>query len=207
MALTDTSPWKTPDDRLRDREAKREAILSAAAHAFSERGFHNTALQDVAKDLNVTKPTIYHYGESKEALLVACCRRALETLDKVTLAAPDASSSPGRERLRLLIVAYAQGILSIYGRCLTRVPDNSVSPTVRAELRAMKRTVDDRIRAVLADGEQDGSLAATDIKMTAFAIAGALNAAALWFEDDGPCTAREIGDHYASLFVAALSRT
>jgi AcrR family transcriptional regulator len=203
MAPTQTSPWKSADDRLREREIKREAVLSAAARAFSERGFHNTALEDVARDLKVTKPTVYYYGESKEALLAACYRRALDTLDDVTLAAGPGSAS-ARDRLRVLIIAYAEAILSIYGRCLTRVPDNSVSPPIRTELRAIKRTVDDRIRAVLRQGEEDGSLIATDTKMTAFAIAGAMNAAALWFEDDGPKTARQIGEHYAELFVAAL---
>jgi AcrR family transcriptional regulator len=205
MALTQTSPWKSADDRLREREIKREAVLRAAARAFSERGFHNTALEDVARDLKVTKPTVYYYGESKEALLVACYRRALDTLDEVTLAAsPDARTETARARLRVLVIAYAEAILSIYGRCLTRVPDNSVSPPIRTELRAMKRTVDDRIRTVLIQGAEDGSLIATDVKMTAFAIAGALNAAALWFEDGGPKTAREIGEHYAELFVGAL---
>jgi AcrR family transcriptional regulator len=203
MAPTQTSPWKSADDRLREREIKREAVLRAAARAFSERGFHNTALEDVARDLKVTKPTVYYYGESKEALLTACYRRALDTLDDVTLAAgPETASA--RDRLRVLIIAYAEAILSIYGRCLTRVPDNSVSPPIRTELRAIKRTVDDRIRAVLTQGVDDGSLIATDVKMTAFAIAGALNAAALWFEDDGPKTARQIGEHYAELFVGAL---
>lgn len=205
MALTQTSPWKSADDRLREREIKREAVLRAAARAFSERGFHNTALEDVARDLKVTKPTVYYYGESKEALLVACYRRALDTLDEVTLAAsPDARTETARARLRVLVIAYAEAILSIYGRCLTRVPDNSVSPPIRTELRAMKRTVDDRIRTVLIQGAEDGSLIATDVKMTAFAIAGALNAAALWFEDGGPKAAREIGEHYAELFVSAL---
>ena len=41
--------------------------------------------------------------------------------------------------------------------------------------------------------------------MTGFAIAGALNAAALWFEETGPSSAREISEHYADLFVAALT--
>lgn len=205
MALTKPSPWKTVDERLREREEKREAVLRAAALAFSERGFHNTALEDVARDLKVTKPTVYYYGESKEALLIACYRRAIQTLDDVTLASgPTTVSDRANVRLRVLIVAYAEAILSIYGRCLTRVPDTSVSPEIRTELRALKRTVDDRFRAVLAAGCEDGSLIETDVKMAAFAISGALNAAALWFEDGGAMTAREIGERYAEFFVRAL---
>jgi AcrR family transcriptional regulator len=204
MPASTASPWKTADDRLKEREVKREAVLLAAARAFNERGFHNTALEDVAADLKVTKPTIYYYGESKEALLAACYRRALETLDEVTRHS-EGDAADARTRLRVLIVAYGEAILSIYGRCLTRVPDNSLSPPLRQELRAIKRTVDDRIRRMLDDGARDGSLAPTDTKMTAFAIAGALNAAALWFEEAGPYSARQISEHYADLFVASLT--
>ena len=204
MSASPSSPWKTPDERAKARESKREAVLLAAARAFNERGFHNTALEEVAATLKVTKPTIYYYGESKEALLAACYRRALETLDDVTRCS-EVDAADGRTRLRVLIIAYGEAILSIYGRCLTRVPDNSLSAPLREELRAIKRTVDNRIRRVLVDGVRDGTLAPTDTKMTAFAIAGALNAAALWFEETGPSSPREIGEHYADLFVAALT--
>lgn len=198
------SPWKTQSERKSERAAKREAVLRAAARAFSSRGFHNTSLDDIAADLNVSKPTVYYYGESKEALLADCYRAALETLDEVTrrTGEPDAT---GRARLWVLIVAYAEAILSEYGRCLTRVPDTALSAPLRAEVRAMKRTVDDRMRAVLDSGVADKSLRSTDTKLTAFAVAGALNAAALWFEEDGHSTARQIGEHYADLFIVALT--
>src|SRR3954471_15358906 len=101
MPAPPASPWKTPDDRLKERETKREAVLLAAARAFNERGFHNTALEDVAADLKVTKPTIYYYGESKEALLAACYRRALDTLDEVTRQS-EGEAADARTRLRVL---------------------------------------------------------------------------------------------------------
>ncbi|MNS79615.1 HTH-type transcriptional repressor KstR2 [compost metagenome] len=198
------SPWKPQGERKSQRAAKREAVLRAAARAFNARGFHNTSLDDVAADLNVSKPTVYYYGVSKEALLADCYRAALETLDEVTqrTGEPDAN---GRARLWVLIVAYAEAILSEYGRCLTRVPDTALSPPLRQEARRMKRTVDERIRGILAAGVEDGSLRLTNTKLTAFAIAGALNSAALWFEEDGSLTPRDIGQHYADLFTGALS--
>lgn len=198
------SPWTPQADRRSLREVKRDAILRTAARAFMERGFHNTSLDDIAAELHISKPTIYYYGESKETLLADCYRVALETLDAVTRRTGDPSAN-GRARLWVLIVAYAEAILSDYGRCLTRVPDIALSEPLRRETRALKRTVDDRIRAVLDAGVGDGSLCATDVKLTAFAIAGALNAAALWFDESGACTARDIGQHYADLFTAALS--
>src|SRR6478752_6715420 len=66
------SPWA---GRRRPREAralKREAVILAAARAFRERGYHNTSLDDLAASLKVTKPTLYLYVPSKEAILFEC---------------------------------------------------------------------------------------------------------------------------------------
>src|SRR5690606_13307481 len=120
------SPWKPKEDRSKERSAKREAVLLAAATAFNENCFHNTSLDDIAARLNVSKPTVYYYGASKEALLSACYLAALGLLDEVTQRTGPRDAS-GASRLWILIVAYAEAILSVYGRCLTRVLDNSLS--------------------------------------------------------------------------------
>lgn len=52
------SPWAPVSHRERQREAKRNAVLQAAAQLFNERGFHATSLDDIAARLNVTKPTL-----------------------------------------------------------------------------------------------------------------------------------------------------
>src|SRR6516165_10289619 len=66
---TPDSPWPRPRARARDRGVKREAVIRAAARAFNARGYHNTAIDDIAAALNVTKPTVYYYVANKEQLL------------------------------------------------------------------------------------------------------------------------------------------
>lgn len=51
-------------------EERREAILRAALRAFSDLGYTQATLNDVADRLGVTKGCLYHYFESKEQLLV-----------------------------------------------------------------------------------------------------------------------------------------
>lgn len=51
-------------------EERREAILKAALTAFSDLGYTQATLNDVADRLGVTKGCLYHYFESKEQLLV-----------------------------------------------------------------------------------------------------------------------------------------
>ena len=54
---------------------KREAILAAALEAFVEKGFHGTAVPEIAARAGVGAGTIYRYFESKEAVVNASGRR------------------------------------------------------------------------------------------------------------------------------------
>lgn len=61
--------------RQRQRpEERREAILDAALSTFSDLGYTQATLNDVADRLGVTKGCLYHYFESKEKLLVELIR-------------------------------------------------------------------------------------------------------------------------------------
>ena len=50
---------------------KRRQILDAALRTFAARGFHGTAVPDVAKAAKVATGTLYHYFDNKEALVNA----------------------------------------------------------------------------------------------------------------------------------------
>lgn len=50
---------------------KRKLILRAATAVFAERGFHKTRVSDIAKKAGVAYGLIYHYFDSKDAVLDA----------------------------------------------------------------------------------------------------------------------------------------
>ncbi|HCI79408.1 MAG TPA: hypothetical protein DHW02_06945 [Ktedonobacter sp.] len=52
-------------------EDRREQILDAAMHVFAEKGFVRATNKDIAHRAGITPGLIYHYFESKEALLMA----------------------------------------------------------------------------------------------------------------------------------------
>lgn len=52
-------------------ELRRKQILQAAVAVFAERGFHRTAIRDIARAAGVADGTIYNYFENKLALLLA----------------------------------------------------------------------------------------------------------------------------------------
>ena len=62
---TKSLKWeRRPDERPRE-------LLDAALAVFSQHGYRNTRLDDVAEAAGVTKGAIYHYFDTKEELLLS----------------------------------------------------------------------------------------------------------------------------------------
>lgn len=47
---------------------RKDEIIRAAAKRFSRHGFNKTTLDEIARDIRIGKPTIYHYFQSKDEL-------------------------------------------------------------------------------------------------------------------------------------------
>ena len=53
----------------KDYDTKREKILTAAAHVFAHHGVTSASMAEVAKTCGISKGNIYHYYDSKLAIL------------------------------------------------------------------------------------------------------------------------------------------
>lgn len=67
----------TPRRRPKDRKAQ---ILTAAAEAFSERGYHAVGIDDIAATLGISGPALYRHFPTKYALFVHTVMRLSGTL-------------------------------------------------------------------------------------------------------------------------------
>lgn len=65
---------------------KRGLILGAALKLFGERGFHGTAVPDIAREAGVGTGTIYRYFPDKEGLVNALYRHWRARFDEAVLA-------------------------------------------------------------------------------------------------------------------------
>lgn len=62
------------------RQLKESNIIEAAEHVFSEVGFKNAKMEDIAQKAGITKVTLYSYFQSKENLYLALTYKALQLL-------------------------------------------------------------------------------------------------------------------------------
>ena len=63
-------------------EDKRENILHAATDVFSKYGFHGAKMEDIAREANIGKGTIYGYFNSKESLFYEMIKHGIKEYEK-----------------------------------------------------------------------------------------------------------------------------
>ena len=57
--------------REREKQLRRQSILSAAEILFAHNGYRKTKIEDIAEKAEVSVGTVYGYFQNKEELLVA----------------------------------------------------------------------------------------------------------------------------------------
>jgi TetR/AcrR family fatty acid metabolism transcriptional regulator len=85
--------------RVTTQQERRRQILDAAVRAFARRGYHACRVSDIAEEAGVAYGLVYHYFDSKEAVLEAIFRDTWEMMLEAVRAVEDSEPSP-REQLR-----------------------------------------------------------------------------------------------------------
>src|SRR3954449_2336006 len=90
-------------------EIKRDEILDVAAQCFAERSYHAASMNDIAAAGGTSKARLYHYYESKEAILFDLLDRYTKRLMLIIAEVEGASQRRGlseRETFAELIRAF-----------------------------------------------------------------------------------------------------
>ncbi len=85
--------------RTAAQEERRRQILDAAVRAFAKRGYHACRVSDIAEEAGVAYGLVYHYFESKDAVLEAIFREMWGMMVGAINAVESLDDSP-REQLR-----------------------------------------------------------------------------------------------------------
>jgi TetR/AcrR family transcriptional regulator len=183
--------------------ATRVEILKSAAAAFRKLGYHGATVEQIAAALHMKKGNLYYYFRNKEEILFACHEyshdRLKELLDQVVR-----STAPADEKLRRLITSTVHVILDeLHGTALL-LDLEALSPAHLKAVIVRRDRFDRGMRLILEEGIATGAFAAGDPKLLAFAMLGALNWIARWFNPGGPASSEEIATRFADYLIAGL---
>lgn len=93
--------------RKRERERRTNEIIDVAERMFSLKGFNKTTMDDIAVELELTKPALYRYFKSKEDLYFAVVVRGTNILNKMMIEAVE-SKKTGVEKIHATGIAFCR---------------------------------------------------------------------------------------------------
>jgi AcrR family transcriptional regulator len=139
-------------------EDRREQIIEAALRVFAQKGFVRATNKDIAREAGVTPGLIYHYFESKEALLKTVIEQGSPIQGLRSLPA-DAMSQPIEVFLRLLLgqmleIAESEAFLKLLRVFLPELLHNpNFSPLGMATLQEATQFLETYLAHKMASGE------------------------------------------------------
>lgn len=157
-----------------------DSLLVVATQVFTERGYDGTSMEDLARVAGITKSSIYHHVESKEAILRIGLDRALDALFAV-FTEPGASTGRAVDRLRHVVRRTVEVLVAElpYVTLLLRVRGNTETEQIALERR---RSFDRAVRELFAEAIADGDLRRDlDPALTERLVFGMINSMVEWY--------------------------
>jgi len=156
----------------------REEILEAALSLFSDKGFHNVSMQEIAERSEFSVGTLYKFFESKDALFLeligSCARRVSDVLIPIL-----DDSIDEKQKIVNYIEAYKQIIEdnapSIRLYLLQNLsPALTLHPDVEPETDRAREVFRQKLTDIFKSGMQKGIFKSLDPSITALALSAIL---------------------------------
>jgi TetR/AcrR family transcriptional regulator, cholesterol catabolism regulator len=185
-------------------QSRRVDICRTAAQIFRDRGYDATSVSDVARALGMTKAGLYHYFDSKEALLFEIMTYGLDRVRDEVVVPARAIADP-EERLRQIVLRHAR--IATNGRgAVAHLGDEirALPPSGRRQIEERMRFYFDLLRNTLSELKAEGRLRAVDPTVAAFSVIGMILWLPRWFRQDGRLSQEKVANEIAQLAVSGL---
>jgi AcrR family transcriptional regulator len=174
-----------------------ETVLDAALTLFAQRGYHGTALSEIAEALGIRTPSLYNHMSSKQELLAEIVLTTSQQVWAEFQAAVD-----GRDdvvsRLREAARVYALRHATHRREALIVNRDvASLDEPVLSQVLELRRRHERAVRDLIAEGADRGVLAVETPRVASFGVLEMCVSVARWFSPGGPLTAEQVAEQYS----------
>lgn len=142
-----TSTERPPTLRLPAPERRRQ-LMDVAMHAFADRGYHGTSMNDVAEAAGVTKPVLYQHFTSKQALYRELIDHLGSDLERAIMAAVNAADGP-RQQVEAGFRAYFRWATGQGAAFRVLFDDRNSEPELAAAVSKIEMLVADRVAGLI----------------------------------------------------------
>jgi AcrR family transcriptional regulator len=137
----------------RRRALAREEFVAAAREVVAELGVRRFSLEQVARRIGLTKQAVYHYFDSKEAVLAEVVVEEMTRAANAVSAAvaPTAGAADAMEAMLRAYFGAFVGRLRLFQLCYTALPALDAAPAPDASLLARLHPLNDRVLGGVAE--------------------------------------------------------
>lgn len=192
--------------RATDYDDKRRAILARAARLFADDGFDRVSMAAIAAGCGVSKALLYHYYESKDALLFDVIGEHLQVLCEAVEEADEPAAEP-EARLSRLVRTLLDCYRDADAQHKVQVNDLSkLPPEKQNELKEMERRLVQVFARALLTLNPDLDKNRPLLKPVTMSLFGMLNWHYMWFRPQGPISREDYAD-IATRIIVSGART
>ena len=165
------------------REARRQAVLTAALAVFAEHGFEAARLDDVAARAGVAKGTLYLYFADKEALLEELIRSVVGPVRKAIERVAANPALPAATALQTVFKVFESEVLGTERKLLVRLVISEGPRFPRIAELYFREVVEPGlalVRGLLERASRDGTLASPAVARHPQLVVAPLVVAVIW---------------------------
>ena len=193
MATTDTPPGKVRAD-----------IIEAATRVFSERGYHAASMSEIADAVGIRKPSLYHHVRKKEDLLFAIHEQMIDELIEHTTEVIASSQAPAEKvrdtlKVAMRFVSRNQDAVTVF-----LAEHRALSGARWNEIVVKRDLYEKMVHRIIAEGTGSGAFVDISPGIAAKGILAMANWGYTWFEPQGPRSADEIAEIFATIALRGL---
>jgi AcrR family transcriptional regulator len=179
-------------------ETRKEEIIRTAAKIFAAKGYHGTTLDEIAREIGVTKPALYYHIKSKGDILREIVGMIMEPMEEVAKAGR--SEKPPRERVEAIIRLLVKYGAERKETSLIALEQSNILPKrSRDALRRRQKDLEYGLQTTLKEGVEKGDFVIEDIKVTSYAILQVANFVYRWYRADNSLNPEQIADRFIHL--------
>lgn len=178
-------------------------ILRTSAELFANNGYHATGIAELSSKLGMSRGSLYHYIDGKEALLFEICRTEVQRLDSVA-GEIAFSDRPAQERLRSLAHQLLENISDHWAEWTVFFTDfRALTGSARDEIIEARTIYEGHWQKVISDGTANGEFRPVS-RAGVKGILGMFNYTYLWLRPGGTMAVGEIADEFVDLVLRGL---
>lgn len=181
------------------RTPRRQEILDAAALLMQQRGFVGTTIEEVARQLELTKAAVYYYVSTKEELLYEILTQTLTQADARIGAIERSTARPGDKMARVVdtfvrLVAERPQFFTVYFQEKAHLDREHLRRVTKTE-----RRIVDAVQRIHRQGVADRAFRRLDPVAASFGLLGLCFWVYQWYRAEGRLSVADVSATFQEL--------